>query len=124
MCFRYPSKLYMDKFYVLGLNTQNEVYDFSTNIWGQWPPAPQAVGAMSCMVTWRDSFIVFGGTFPPTGVQIFNHTTQVSSNGSMSAPLKSVCQLEILLLLVMQPTFLLLAIESTRLLYCKSSHLF
>ena len=67
----------MDRFYVLGYFSQNEFFDFTNKYWGQWPPIPQAVGGMPCMVQWRDTFIVFGGTQAPTFVQLFDHATQV-----------------------------------------------
>ncbi len=39
-----------------------------------WKTIPVSAGDGSCMVTWKDSFIVFGGTKNPSGVQIYNHT--------------------------------------------------
>ncbi len=40
-----------------------------------WKPITRPVGEGSCMVTWRDSLIVFGGGENPYGVQLYNVTT-------------------------------------------------
>jgi hypothetical protein len=70
-------QLYNGKFYWLGDGIQNEVYDISSNVWSSWPALPVRTAAGQCMVTWRDSFIIFGGEAALTTAQAFNITTQV-----------------------------------------------
>jgi hypothetical protein len=75
--FRYPGNLYNNKLYMYGYGANSRYYDLLTNTWLAWPASPLSTGLSPCMVTWRDSFIVFGGYDPRNSVQVFNHTTQV-----------------------------------------------
>jgi len=40
-----------------------------------WKAITTSAGAGSCMVIWKDSFIVFGGEAYPRGVQVYNVTS-------------------------------------------------
>lgn len=60
----------------------NEVYDFDTYRWSNWPQAAVSGGSWAtCMVSWHDCLIVFGAADSAgllNKVQLFNTTTSVS----------------------------------------------
>lgn len=68
-------KIYDGKFYVLKTNSLdlNEAYDFQSKTWNSWPAAPKYVSSVSCIVNWKNNFIVFDHE----RVQIYNIPTQV-----------------------------------------------
>jgi hypothetical protein len=68
------------KFLIVGFGESSEVYDFNTRTWGTWPSTPIQTGNTPCMVTWKDAFIVFGGSGSPLSVQRYNITTQVNTS--------------------------------------------
>jgi len=70
-------KIYDGKFYFLNDFDQNEVYDFQSKTWNSWPAAPHNVGYYSCLVNWKNNFIIFGGTSYQAGVQKYNIQQQV-----------------------------------------------
>ena len=70
-----PAQVYNEKLYYLNVNNQSEIYDPITNIWHHWAPPPVSHGDHSCMVTWRDTFIVLGGFGHPRGVDLYNITS-------------------------------------------------
>ena len=61
----YNDNIYFYPYYLLNLTSK---------LWLTWPSPSASAGA--CVVTWKDSFIIFGGQGDYTGVQMYNHTTQ------------------------------------------------
>ena len=65
----------------------NEVYDFDTYRWSNWPQAAVSGGSWAtCMVSWHDCLIVFGAADSAgllNKVQLFNTTTSVSFSHSL-----------------------------------------
>jgi hypothetical protein len=73
---RSPGRVFSNRLYMLGYRTQNNYYDLTTKTWLPWPAMPVLTGVGPCAVTWRQSFIVMGGSDPRNSVQLFNMTTQ------------------------------------------------
>ena len=65
----------------------NEVYDFDTYRWSNWPQAAVSGGSWAtCMVSWHDCLIVFGAADSAgllNKVQLFNTPTSVSFSHSL-----------------------------------------
>ena len=54
-----------------------EVFDPVSQEWNGWPKPPVNVGDNPCFLTWRDSFLMIGGSARHRTVFQFNHTTQI-----------------------------------------------
>jgi len=70
--YRKPGQPYNGKFYLLNDYNQNEVLDLNSNTWASFPGKPIDNGDLSCMVVWKDSLLVFGGSrdSQQNGVQV------------------------------------------------------
>ena len=62
-----------------------EVFDPVSQEWNGWPKPPLDVGIYPCLVTWRDSFLMFGGQSSLKTVFQFNHTKQIWTELDASA---------------------------------------
>ena len=87
---RQPAQVYKDQLYYLNINNQSEIYDPTTNVWRHWTPPPVSHGDHTCMVTWRDSFIVLGGYGHPRGVQLYNITTNTWKSLNTMPPIPRI----------------------------------
>ena len=67
------SEVFNDKLYFVD-DLNPEVFDPATNTWSLWPAPPAQSGNGPCLVTYQDSFLMFGGTTNSRGAQQFNHT--------------------------------------------------
>ena len=67
-------KVYNNKLYIVD-DSNAEVYDPEANVWSEWPSPLNHMLDGPCIVTWNDSFIVFGGYGGRRQVQRYNHTT-------------------------------------------------
>jgi len=65
-----PYLMYKDKLYAMHTPGYGEVYDDFNNAWDSWASPLVNQGDWSCMVAWRDSFILIGGSGNPRGVQV------------------------------------------------------
>jgi len=54
-----------------------EVFDPVTKKWNVWPKPPVNVGDFPCLLAWRDSFFLIGGSSGHKTVLQFHHTTQI-----------------------------------------------
>ena len=72
---RQPGASYNNKLYFFNVNGQSEIFDPIRNTWTPWKSPPIEHGHHPCIITWRDSFIVIGGSSYGRGVQMYNHTT-------------------------------------------------
>ena len=72
---RTPAAVYNNKVYYLNTGSNSEIFDPIKKTWINWKSAPKDQGAHPCMVTWRDSFIVIGGSDNLSGVQMYNITS-------------------------------------------------
>ena len=74
---RQPAAAYNNKMYYLNTNVFgiSEVFDPVKNTWNYWRSPPVDHGLHACMINWRDSMIVIGGTSNFKGVQLYNITT-------------------------------------------------
>ena len=68
------SGVYNDKLYIVE-DHNSEVFDSATNTWSPWPAPPAPSGDGPCLVTYQDSFLMFGGSENSRGAQQFNHTS-------------------------------------------------
>ena len=68
------SGVYNDKLYIVD-DRNPEVFDPTANTWTPLPAPPVQTERSACMVTYQDSFLLFGGFENSRGVQQFNHTT-------------------------------------------------
>ena len=74
--FRNPGIVYQNKLYMLNDEAgQSEVYDPESNMWSSWDSPTTPIGFAPCVVQWKDSFIVMGGSANPVSVQMYNFTT-------------------------------------------------
>jgi len=71
-------------------NNQSEIYDPELNTWTYWSPPPVGAGDRPCLVTWRDSFILIGGSSNPRGVQLYNITANSWSTLAQMPPIPRV----------------------------------
>ena len=73
----FPYSVYNNKMYFSPYTDYAETLDLETKVWSSWPLPPKNK-YNGCQVTWRDSFIRFGGSESNGGstVQMFNHTTE------------------------------------------------
>ncbi len=62
-----------NKLYIFGDDSSQEVFDTSTNLWVSWPTPPKTARPGVCLVSWKDSIILFNNHF----VQMYNSTTNV-----------------------------------------------
>ena len=85
-----PSQVYNNKLYYLNTANQSEVYDPELNVWTQWLPPPVYAGERPCLVTWKDSFILIGGSSNSRGVQLYNITRNQWSTLSIMPPISRV----------------------------------
>ena len=67
-----------------------EIYNYATNTWSDWGTAPVQPGDQNCMVQWRDSFILLGGSGNPRGVQLYNITTNIWYSLNIMPPVTRV----------------------------------
>ena len=82
-----PYGIYNEKLY-FSPNSGNaaEVLNIVSKVWSTWPALTGSTYG-ACMVTWKDSFIQFGGTAFLKAVLMFNHTSQLwSTLQASSAP--------------------------------------
>jgi hypothetical protein len=83
----YPGSTYNNKIY-LAHNVYPEVFDPTSNTVTSWPVLP-ITGQGGCMVTWKDTFIYFGGSPNYNTVfqysHITNNWTALASVNSMSS---------------------------------------
>ena len=70
-----PYTMFNNKVFFGPWNGDGQVLDFSTMQWSTWPAAPYNNYA-GCQVTYRDTFIRFGGYLRERWVYAYNHTTQ------------------------------------------------
>ena len=82
--------MYKDKIYAMHTPGYGEVYDDFNNAWDSWVSPLVNQGDWSCMVTWRDTFILIGGSGNPRGVQMYNHTTKAWSILNNMPPINRV----------------------------------
>jgi hypothetical protein len=73
---RSPGAIYQDKIYLVNDHNQAEIYDLNSGTLTNWTSPPQTTGEVPCMITWQDSFLIFGGYLSQMAVQQFNLTTQ------------------------------------------------
>jgi len=67
-----PGVVHNDKIFIID-DVNPEVFDPKNNHWSQWPK-PIKKADYSCMISWKDSILVFGGISNEHGVQSFNTT--------------------------------------------------
>ena len=74
----FPSTVYKNKIYFGGFSN-SEVFDPVNNLWSQWPSSSASYGFPECLLTWHDTFLLFGGepAEEQKRVQSFNHLTQL-----------------------------------------------
>jgi hypothetical protein len=56
--------------------TPSEIYNLDTNQWSTGPSVPTPTGDGPCMVTYKDSFVIMGGTSYSNGIQQYNLTSK------------------------------------------------
>jgi len=82
-----PGAVYKNKLYILD-ESYPEVYDPEANTWSIWTRPSIPTGSGSCLLSWNDMFLLFGGSDAKRSVQSFNHSTQTwSVLDSGNAPL-------------------------------------
>ena len=65
---------------MIGNNKESEIFNFETKTWRPMSSSPIPINTwLPCIVTWRDSFIIFGGSVE-TAVQVYNIATQVNNS--------------------------------------------
>jgi hypothetical protein len=69
-----PGEIYNDKIYIKDVSNP-EVFDPVSYSWSSWPAPLNGTGEGSCLVAWKDTFILLGGSSSPRGLQSFNHTS-------------------------------------------------
>ena len=83
-----------DKNIYIADDSNPEVFIPGTSSWLTWPAPQNSSGNGPCLVSWKDSLLLFGGDFNRRGVQQFNLTRQAwevldSSNVPMDIFLSS-----------------------------------
>ncbi len=71
---RQPGEVYNDKIFIND-DDHPEVFDPATNTWSSWASPLIKNGLGSCLVAWKDTFILLGGFSNRRGVQTFNHSS-------------------------------------------------
>jgi len=79
-------QVYNDKLY-LNQGKQFFVFDPETVNWTSLRGPPVDPGEGGCAVTWKDTFLLFGGRSNPRSVQKFDHVTQQWEKLDTSAPI-------------------------------------
>ncbi len=69
-----PGEIYNGKIYIAD-DKSPEVLDPVSNSWSRWPAPLNKTGESPCLVAWKDSFILLGGSSNRRGVQTFNHSS-------------------------------------------------
>jgi hypothetical protein len=69
-----PGEIFNDKIYIKD-DSNPEVFDPVSNSWSSWPAPLNKTGEGPCLVAWKDTFILLGGSLNPRGVQNFNHSS-------------------------------------------------
>jgi hypothetical protein len=82
-----PGGIFNGKIYIKD-DTNPEVFDTVSRTWSNWKAPLNKTGTGSCLIVWKDTFILLGGMSYQRGVQAFN----LSSNSwkvldSSSAPM-------------------------------------
>ena len=71
-----PGVAYQGRVYLFNDPDLGQLYDPVSNIWSTWPLPLIQAGSSPCMLIWRDSVLLLGGSLNLKGVQMFNFTTQ------------------------------------------------
>ena len=71
-----PGVAYQGRVYLFNDPDLGQLYDPVSNIWSTWPLPLIQTGLSPCMLIWRDSVLLLGGSMNIYGVQMFNFTTQ------------------------------------------------
>ena len=81
----YPGSIYQGNIY-LTHDQYPEVFEPSSNLWSLWPVAPASSGMFGCMVTWKDSFLYFGGDPDENTISKYSHETKSWTTLPFSSP--------------------------------------
>jgi hypothetical protein len=68
-----PGESFNNKIYIKD-DSNPEVFDPISNTWSSWPAPLNKTGDGSCLVAWKDTFILIGGSSTRRGIQRFNHS--------------------------------------------------
>ncbi len=72
--YGYPGIAHNDKIFLLD-HFDPDVYDPKNNAWSKWPKPSKEINYYLCMISWKDSILVFSGLSSEHSVQIFNTTS-------------------------------------------------
>ncbi len=69
-----PGQIFNGKIYIAD-DKNPEVLDPVSKSWSSWPAPLNKTGEGPCLVAWKDTFILLGGSSNRRGVQSFNHSS-------------------------------------------------
>ncbi len=69
-----PGEIYNEKIYISD-DSNPEVFYPGSDTWSTWPTPKNTAGTGACLVAWKDTFFLIGGSSNQHGVQSFNHSS-------------------------------------------------